>query len=57
MPVPKFVWEETYASGLAPPMDDYVPWDTRSIFWRARLNRITLEKGNLGTHMRANWDH
>jgi hypothetical protein len=46
MPVAKFVCEVVYASGFASSMDGDVPWDTRSIVWKARLNYITLEKGN-----------
>jgi hypothetical protein len=53
MPVPKFVCEVACASGFASYMDDDVHWDTGSIVWKARPNSITLEKGNLGTHMRA----
>jgi hypothetical protein len=53
MPVPKLVCEVSYASGFASYMDDDVPWDTRSYVRKARPNSIALEKGNLGTHMRA----
>jgi hypothetical protein len=53
MPVPKFVCEVAYASGFASSANDCVPWDTGSIVWKARPNSITLERGNLGTHMRA----
>jgi hypothetical protein len=53
MPVPKFVCEVACASGFASYMDDDVPWDTRSYVRKARPNSIALEKGNLGTHMRA----
>ena len=34
-------------------MADYAPWDTGSIIWKAGPESATLEKGNLGTHMRA----
>jgi hypothetical protein len=34
-------------------MDGDLPRDTMSIVQKARLNSITLEKRNLGTHMRA----
>jgi len=53
MAVPKFVCEVACASGFASYMDDDVPWDTRSYVRKARPNSIALEKGNLGTHMRA----
>jgi hypothetical protein len=53
MAVPKFVCEVACASGFAWSMDDDVPWDTRSYVRKARPNSIALEKGNLGTHMRA----
>jgi hypothetical protein len=53
VPVPKFVCEVACASGFASYMDDDVPWDTRSYVRKARPNSIALEKGNLGTHMRA----
>jgi hypothetical protein len=36
-------------------MDGDVPWDVRGIVLKARPNSITLEKGNLGTHMRATY--
>jgi len=51
--VPKFVCEVACASGFALFMDGDVPWDTGSIVWKMRPNSIALEKGNLGTHMRA----
>jgi hypothetical protein len=53
MLVPKLVCEVACASGFASYMDGDVLWDTRSYVRKARLNSITLEKGNLGTHMRA----
>jgi hypothetical protein len=53
MPVPKLVCEVSYASGFASCIDDDVPWDTRSYVRKARPNSIALEKGDLGTHMRA----
>jgi hypothetical protein len=55
--VPKFVCEVVYASGFAWSMDGDVPWDTRSIVRKARPNSVALEKGNLGTHMRATEDY
>ena len=57
MPVPKFVCEVACASGFASYMDDDVPWDTKSYVRKARPNSIALEKGNLGTHMRATLLH
>ena len=54
MPVPKFAFEVACAPGFASYMDDDVPWDARSIVRKARPNSIALEKGNLGTRMRAN---
>jgi len=53
MLVPKLVCEVACASGFAPSMDGDMPWDTRSYVRKARPNSIALEKGNLGTHMRA----
>jgi hypothetical protein len=53
VPVPKFVCEVVYASGVAWSMEGDVPWDTRSYVRKARPNSIALEKRNLGTHMRA----
>jgi hypothetical protein len=53
MPVPKFVCEVAYASGFAWSMHGDVSWDTRRIVRKARPNSIALEKGSLGTHMRA----
>jgi hypothetical protein len=53
MPVPKLVCEVACVSGFASYMDGDVPWDTRSYVRKARPNSIALEKGNLGTHMRA----
>jgi len=53
MRVPKFVCEVACASGFASPMDDRVPWDTRSYVRKARPNSIALEKEDLGTHMRG----
>ena len=53
MLVLRFVCEVACASGFASHMDDDVPWDTRRIVRKARPNSIALEKGNLGTHMRA----
>jgi hypothetical protein len=53
MPVPNLVCEVSYASGFAWSMDGDVPWDTRSYVRKARPNSIALEKGNLGTRMRA----
>jgi hypothetical protein len=53
MRVSKSVCEVACASGFASYMDGDVPWDTRSIVRKARPNSIALEKGNLGTHVRA----
>jgi hypothetical protein len=53
MPVPKLVCEVSCASGFASSMDGDVSRDTRGIVQKARLNSVSLEKRNLGTHMRA----
>jgi len=37
---------------LAPSVDGDVPWDIRSMTWNGQPT-LTLEKWNLGTHMRA----
>jgi hypothetical protein len=53
MPVPKFVCGVVCASGFAWSMNGDVPWNARRIVWKARLNCVTLEKRDLGTHMGA----
>jgi hypothetical protein len=53
MRVPKLVCGVVYAFCFASSMDCDVPRSTRSIAWKTRPNSVTLEKGNLGTHVRA----
>jgi len=56
MPVPEFVCGVVCASVFALFVDDDVPRDTRSVVWKVRPNSVTLEKGILGTCMRAVYD-